>query len=472
MNTVECHYVGGKWVSPQGGDAIPVENPYTGATIATVPAGVPADVESAVAAAREAFEPWSSTSPAERADHLHRLEEALTRRADAIATTISAEVGTPIRVSRALQTQMAIAAVGSYVDLLRTYRFEERIGNSLVIREPVGVVGAITPWNYPLTQILLKLAPALASGCTVVLKPSELAPGAAVLLMEAINEIGLPPGVVNLVNGTGAVAGEALVTSAGVDKVSFTGSVPVGARVAAVAGSAIKRVTLELGGKSANIILDDADLPRAVKTGVGNAFLNSGQTCAAWTRMLVPAGLEDQAVELATGAAARYLPGDPLDAGTRLGPVVSPAQRAKVVGYIEAGIEQGARLVHGGPDRPAGGETGSFVAPTIFAGVDPGSVIAQEEIFGPVLCVIPYRDEDHALEIANDSQYGLHGAVWSADAERAVAFARRIKTGSVDVNGGAFNPLAPFGGFKKSGVGREQGRFGLEAFQEIKAIQL
>jgi acyl-CoA reductase-like NAD-dependent aldehyde dehydrogenase len=326
--------------------------------------------------------------------------------------------------------------------------------------------------ELPLHQIVCKLGPALAAGCTLIIKPSEVAPTAAFLLLDAVHQAGLPAGVVNLVSGYGPVVGEALASHPDVDMVSFTGSVAAGSRVAELAAKTLKKTTLELGGKSANVILDDADLKTAVKVGVANAFLNGGQTCTAWTRMLVPADRQAEALKIAAGVARTYRPGDPMDPETKLGPLVSGRQRERVRGFIGQGREQGARLVTGGAAPPEGLERGYYVRPTIFGDVDPDASIAQEEIFGPVLSVIPYRDEDHALEVANNSSFGLHGAVWSADRSRALAFARQVRTGTIDINGGAYNPYAPFGGYKKSGLGREMGRYGLEEFFEIKSIQL
>jgi aldehyde dehydrogenase (NAD+) len=338
------------------------------------------------------------------------------------------------------------------------------------VREPVGVVGAITPWNYPLHQTMAKVAAALAAGCTVVHKPSEVAPLSAYLLAELCAEAGLPAGVYNLVVGYGPVVGEAIAAHPDVDMVSFTGSTAAGKRVSQVASATVKRVALELGGKSANVILPDADLTAAVKTGVGNFLLNSGQTCTAWTRMLVPADRQDEAIAIATAAASKYTTGDPTSPETRLGPLVSSAQRTRVLNYIDKGVQEGAKLVLDGREGQPG--TGYFVGPTIFANVDPHSTIAQEEIFGPVLSIIPYTDEAEALRIANDTIYGLAGGVWSADTDHAVAFARKMRTGQVDINGGAFNPLAPFGGYKQSGNGRELGNHGLSEFQETQSLQL
>jgi aldehyde dehydrogenase (NAD+) len=412
------------------------------------------------------------TSRGERAGYLRKLHDGLAKRAEEIGETIAKDVGTPLRIATRIQAALPQTDVSTYLDLLEQDEVEEKIGNSLVVREPAGVVAAITPWNYPLHQITCKLAPALAAGCTVVIKPSEVAPLSAYQLFDAIHEAGFPAGVVNLVTGYGPVVGEALVTHPEVDVVSFTGSVRAGSRVAALAARSVKRVTLELGGKSAHVILADADLATAVKVGVSNAFLNAGQTCTAWTRMLVPADRHEEALELAKGFAEGFVPGDPLDPKTKLGPLVSAAQRDRVREFIRKGIEDGARLVTGGPDAPEGRDRGYFVKPTVFGDVHPDSTLAQEEIFGPVLSVIPFADEDEALAIANNSRYGLHGSVWSGDRDRALAFARRVRTGQIDVNGGTYNPLAPFGGYKQSGIGREMGRLGMDEFLEVKSIQL
>jgi aldehyde dehydrogenase (NAD+) len=459
-------YIGGAWVAPASTRTIDVENPATEETLGHVPAGTAEDVDRAVAAARAAFDGWAGTPMADRGAALDRLHTALAARAGDIARTVGLELGTPLKVARNVQTGLPLTVLRGYADTAAKPADEETIGNSLVLHEPVGVVGAITPWNYPLHQIVAKVAAALAAGCTVVLKPSELTPLVAYLLIDAADEAGLPPGVLNLVPGTGPVVGAAIAGHAGVDMVSFTGSTATGRAVAHAAADRIARVALELGGKSANVILDDADLTRAVKIGVGNAFLNSGQTCTAWTRMLVHREVYDQAVSLAGAAAAAYRTGDPFDEATRLGPLVSAAQRDRVRGFI---ARADARLVAGGPDAPVP-ERGYFVAPTVFADVDPDSELAQEEIFGPVLSIIPFTDDDDAVRIANHSRYGLAGGVWGSD-ERALAVARRMRTGAVDVNGGAFNPLAPFGGYKQSGIGRELGSYGLAEFQQVKAIQ-
>jgi aldehyde dehydrogenase (NAD+) len=463
-------YLDGHWVTASTGELIPVENPATEEVIATVPAGTAADVDRAVGAARAAFPGWAGTVPADRAAHLDRLRTALAARTDEIARTVALELGTPLKVATRVQAGLPLTVLRGYVELAARPPAEETVGNSLVVHEPVGVVGAITPWNYPLHQVVAKLAPALAAGCTVVLKPSELTPLTAYLLYDAIAEAGLPPGVVNLVTGTGPVVGEALAAHPDVDMVSFTGSTATGRRIGHLAADRIARVALELGGKSANVILDDADLATAVKVGVGNAFLNSGQTCTAWTRMLVHRSRYEEAVALAARAAEGYRLGDPFDPATRLGPLVSAAQRQRVRDHVAKGLADGGRLVAGGPDAAVPGR-GFFVAPTVIADVDPGSALAQEEIFGPVLSVLPVDDDGHAVAVANNSRYGLAGAVWSGDPERALRVARAMRTGAVDINGAPFNPLAPFGGYKQSGLGRELGSYGLDEFRQTKAIQ-
>lgn len=463
-------YIGGQWVAPTGNEVIEVEDPTTAQVLGRVPAGTPGDVDAAVGAARVALSGWASASPQARAEALGRLTDAVEARSALFAAVISAEMGCPVRTATAVQAAMPVRILRSCVELAVDHPRSETIGNSLVVKEPVGVVGAITPWNYPLQQVVAKIGPALAAGCTVVLKPSELTPLTAYLLFDAIDEAGLPSGVVNLVPGTGPVVGEALAGHPGVDLVSFTGSTAVGRRVGGLAGARLARVALELGGKSANLILGDADLVAAVKVGVANAFLNAGQTCTAWTRMLVHRGRYDEALEIAAAAAAKYVPGDPFNPSTRLGPLVSADQRSRVRGYLARGVEDGARLVAGGLDAPVP-DVGHYVAPTVFADVDRGSVLAQEEIFGPVLSVMPFDSDDEAVEIANDSDYGLSGAVWSADDDRAVAIARRMQAGGVDINGAKFNPVAPFGGYKQSGIGRELGPYGVDEFLQTKAIQ-
>jgi aldehyde dehydrogenase (NAD+) len=459
-------YIGGTWVAPAAGGTLPVENPATEEILGTVPEGTAADVDAAVAAARAAFDGWAATPMTERGAVLDRLHAALTARTDEIARTVGLELGAPLKIAKAVQAGLPLTVLRGYADLALKPADPETIGNSLVVHEPVGVVGAITPWNYPLHQVVAKVAAALAAGCTVVLKPSELTPLVAYLLMDAADDAGVPPGVLNLVVGTGPVVGAALAGHPDVEMVSFTGSTATGRAIAHAAADRIAKVALELGGKSANVILDDADLPKAVKVGVANAFLNSGQTCTAWTRMLVQDSRYEEAVDLAASTAAGYRTGDPFDPATRLGPLVSAAQRDRVRGFLE---RADARLVAGGPDAPVP-DRGYFVAGTVYADVPPDSELAQEEIFGPVLSIIPFRDDDEAVAIANNSRYGLAGAVWGQPS-RALAVAQRMRTGAVDVNGAAFNPVAPFGGYKQSGVGRELGAYGMAEFQQVKAIQ-
>ncbi|MBG0856497.1 aldehyde dehydrogenase family protein [Streptomyces spinoverrucosus] len=461
MKARDGMYIDGAWRPAAGQDVIEVVNPADEQIIGRVPAGTAEDVDRAVRAARAALPAWSATPPAERSARLAALRDALAARKDEIAETVTAELGSPLPFSQSVHAGLPIAVAGSYAELAATYAFEEKVGNSTVYQEPVGVVGAITPWNYPLHQIVAKVAPALAAGCTVVLKPAEDTPLVAQLFAEAVHEAGVPAGVFNLVTGIGPVAGQALAEHPGVDLVSFTGSTAVGRRIAATAGAAVKKVALELGGKSANVILPSADLARAVNVGVANVMSNSGQTCSAWTRMLVHSSQYTAAVELAVAAAAKY--------GERVGPLVNARQRDRVRGYIEKGVAEGARLVAGGVESPR--ERGYFVSPTVFADVTPEMTIAQEEIFGPVLSILRYEDEADALRIANGTVYGLAGAVWAGDEAEAVAFARRMETGQVDINGGRFNPLAPFGGYKQSGVGRELGAHGLTEYLQTKSLQ-
>ncbi|MGW4967937.1 aldehyde dehydrogenase family protein [Nonomuraea sp. NPDC004186] len=463
-------YIGGSWTASASDESIDVVNPATEEIIDRVPAGSPDDVESAAGAARKAFPGWSETTASERGKLLGDAAELLKQRSEEIAKTIATDMGAPLGFARRVQTLMPATVLSSYAQLAETHPRESRVGNSMVVKEPIGVVAAITPWNYPLHQIICKVAPALAAGCTVVLKPSEVAPLAAYALAEIFAEVGLPPGVFNLVSGRGPVVGEAMAAHPEVDMVSFTGSTAAGRRVAALAAESVKRVALELGGKSANIILPDADLALAVKVGVANCFVNAGQTCSAWTRMIVHRDQYDEAVRLAVEAARGYTVGDPFDDSTKIGPLVSATQRDRVVRYINRGQEEGARLVAGGTERPL--DRGYYVEPTVFAAVEPGMTIEQEEIFGPVLSLIPYTSEDKAVAIANDTKYGLAGAVWAGTEDRAIAVARRLRTGQVAINGGRFNPLAPFGGYKQSGVGRELGEQGLEEYLETKAMQL
>ncbi|MDQ3898241.1 MAG: aldehyde dehydrogenase family protein [Actinomycetota bacterium] len=466
-------FIGGSWVLPDEGDGvIEVVNAATEEVMGSVPDGGPVDVDRAVAAARGAFDEWSQSSVEERAKAVERLGDALSGRVPEVGTLVAQEVGMPLSMATVIQGALPAMVMRSYGPILREVDVEERIGSSVVVREAAGVVAAITPWNYPLHQAVAKVAPALAAGCTVVLKPSEIAPLSAFVLAEAAEEAGLPPGVLNVVTGRGRAAGEALVTHPEVDVVSFTGSTPAGRRVAALAAETVKRVTLELSGKSPSVVLDDADLSEAVNAAVRQCMLNSGQTCIAWSRMLVPREMHDRAAELAADVADSYVVGDPLDPATTLGPLATDIHRDRVRAAIRGGVEEGATLVAGGDARPPGLDRGYFVRPTIFAGVDGAMTVAREEVFGPVLAVVPYDGEDEAVRLANDSVYGLHAGVFSGDRERALRVARRLRAGQVDVNGGGFNLLAPFGGFKQSGYGRELGRHGLEAYLEVKSLQL
>ena len=465
-------YIGGEWVEPAGSGTIEVVDSTTERVIGRIPEGTPEDVDRAAEAARAGFEAWREVPVSSRVEVCTAISAALAERADEIAALVAAEVGMPLRLARTIQAGLPAMDFGSMAQVAGEVAWEEQIGNSLIVREPVGVVGCITPWNYPLHQLCAKVAPALTTGCSVVAKPSEVTPLTSFILAEIIDSLDLPAGAFNLVTGFGPVVGEAIAAHEGVDMVSFTGSTRVGRRVAEVAAQTVKKVALELGGKSANVILDDADLKAAVGFGVANCYLNSGQTCSAHTRMLVPREKLAEAEELAAAAAEKAKPGDPLEEGTRLGPLVSEAQRERVREYIRKGEEEGATLVAGGVEPPDDLESGYFVRPTVFSEVKPEMTIAQEEIFGPVLSIMPYESEDEAAEIANSTIYGLDGGVWSSDPERAKEFARRMRTGQVQINGATFNPIAPFGGFKQSGHGREYGRYGLEEFLEVKSIQL
>jgi len=463
-------YIGGAWVEPDGAGTLEVVEAASEQALATIPAGTATDARRAVAAAREAFEGWAGTPVAERQRLLRAVADGLEARAEEIAATVTAEVGMPLKLSRIIQAGLPIASFRLAADLLDELPFEEEAGSALVVREPVGVVGAITPWNYPLHQVACKVAPALAAGCTVVLKPSEVAPLSAFVLAEVVDSVGLPAGVFNLVTGTGPVVGEALASDPDVDMVSFTGSTRAGKRVSELASASVKRVALELGGKSPYVILDDANLEKAVPNGVAKAFLNSGQTCSALTRMLVPRERLAEAEAIAAAAAEKFAPADPTGERSGIGPLVSDVQRERVRGYIRRGVEEGARLVCGGAEPPEDLPSGFYVQPTVFSDVTPAMTIAQEEIFGPVLVILPYDDEDDAVRIANDTIYGLAAGVWSGDPARAERVARRLRAGQVEINGGQFDLRAPFGGFKQSGNGRENGRFGLEEYLEAKAL--
>ena len=471
MKSYDKLYINGVWTTPSQNQFIDVINAATEEVMGRIPEGTEADANAAIAAARAAFEAWSTTPPAKRGEYLAAIQSGIKARADELARTITGEVGVPFKLAQRLMVGMPLGTFGMYAKMAAEFEFEKTVGNSLIVREPVGVVGAITPWNYPLHQVALKVAAALAAGCTVVLKPSEVAPLNAFMLAEIIDDAGLPKGVFNLVSGYGTVVGEALAKSPDVDMISFTGSTRAGKRVSELAAGTVKRVALELGGKSAAIILDDADLATAVKATVAYCYLNSGQTCAATTRMLVPESRYDEAAALATEAAGAFSVGDPMG-DARLGPLISELQRERVRGYINKGIQEGAQLLTGGPEAPDGQPKGYFVKPTVFGKVTPEMTIAKEEIFGPVLSILTYKDDTDAVRIANDSVYGLAGTIWSKDEARAQSVARRVRAGQIDINGGPFNPLAPFGGFKQSGNGREAGVYGLEEFLEYKSLQM
>ena len=464
-------YIDGAWVPSTGKGAIDVVNATTEEVMGRVPEGTPDDVDKAVTAAAAAFPTWAATSVDDRVKYVQQLSEALQARTEEIATIITGEVGTPFMISQIAQSGLPALMAGTYVQIAQEFPWEEQIGNSTVVREPVGVVGCITPWNYPLHQVIAKVAPALTAGCTIVLKPSEVAPLTAFVLADIFDDIGLPHGVFNLVSGTGPVVGEALVTHPDVAMISFTGSTRAGKRIMELAAQQVKKVALELGGKSPFIALEDAPADEAVKAGLSSCYLNGGQTCIAWTRMLVPESRKDEFVAAAKEEAESFQPGDPLEASTKLGPMVSGTQRDRVRDYIKKGVDEGATLVTGGADAPENLDKGFFIRPTVFADVTNDMTIAQEEIFGPVLSILTYKDEDDAVRIANDTVYGLHAGVYGGDKEHAKEVARRVDAGQVDINGQGFNPLAPFGGYKQSGIGREYGKYGLEEFLQVKSLQ-
>tara|TARA_B100000482_G_scaffold40898_1_gene26267 strand:- start:24056 stop:25474 length:1419 start_codon:yes stop_codon:yes gene_type:complete len=471
MHTRDCVYIDGRWVPANGEGKIEVVNPTTEEEIGSVPIGDVTDVNKAIKAARLAFPSWSESSIEERQGYLNALSAAIGERGEEIAELITSEVGTPINYSRMAMVGTPRVVSRSYAKILDSFEWEEEMRNSLIVKEPIGVVGMITPWNFPLHQIIGKVAPALAAGCTMVLKPSKEAPLNAFLLADIMDEIGLPKGVFNLVSGHGREIGETLSSHPEVDMVSFTGSTSAGVSVSRAAAPTIKRVTLELGGKSANVIMDDADIQKAAKMAVYACFNNSGQECSSLSRLIVPTSARDEVVEVISSTLDRYTVGDPMDEGVKCGPMVSARQQESVSGYIASGIAEGATLVSGGEGMPEGLSTGFFVKPTVFADVTPEMTVFREEIFGPVLTISTYETEEEAISMANDSEYGLSGGVWSEDEDRALRVARSLRTGQVSINGGAFNISAPFGGYKLSGNGRELGSHGLEEFLEVKAIQ-
>jgi aldehyde dehydrogenase (NAD+) len=470
MQRCEQFYIDGTWVDPVEKRTLEVINPATEQPIATVSLGSAADVDKAVAAARRAFETYSLTTREERLALLGRVIEGVQGRYAEIADAISAEMGAPKTLAHKAQAAMLIAHFGTAIEVLKNFEFEEDIGKTRVFREPIGVCAFITPWNWPANQIACKVAPALATGCTMVLKPSEIAPLDAYILAQVLHEAGVPKGVFNLVNGDGPGVGSALSAHPGVDMVSFTGSTRAGVQVAKNAADTVKRVCQELGGKSANILLDDADFQKAVTRDVIGCFSNSGQSCNAPTRMLVPAARMGEVIEIARAAAAKVKVGAPDGEGTGMGPVVSKLQFDKIQRLIQAGIDEGATLVCGGAGKPEGLETGYYVKPTVFANVRNDMTIAREEIFGPVLSILPYQDEADAVRIANDTVYGLSGYVTSANIERARGVAARLRTGMVHLNGSSVDLAAPFGGYKQSGNGREWGAHGFHDFLETKAV--
>jgi aldehyde dehydrogenase (NAD+) len=463
-------YIDGAWVDPATPKTLDVIDPSTEEAYVKIALGSEADVDRAVEAARRAFPAYSATSREERIALLERLIAVYKRRQGDMAEAISREMGAPITLARQAQAAAGLGHLMRALEVLKTYEFEEVVNNTVIVREPIGVCGFITPWNWPMNQIGCKVGPALAAGCTMVLKPSEIAPMSGLVFAEIVDEAGLPKGVFNLVNGDGPTVGAAIARHPGIDMVSFTGSTRAGIQVAKAAADTVKRVAQELGGKSPNIILDDADFVKAVTHGARTCFNNSGQSCNAPTRLLVPAGRKAEVVDIARRIAEETLVGDPRSEGTTIGPVVSATQFDKIQGLIEAGIREGATLVTGGPGRPAGLNKGYYVRPTVFADVTNDMTIAREEIFGPVLSILTYRDEDEAVAIANDTVYGLSSYVTSADPERAKKIARRIRAGMVHINGARGDHAAAFGGYKQSGNGREWGRYGFEEFLEVKSM--
>jgi betaine-aldehyde dehydrogenase len=472
MHTRDQLYIDGKWIQPIGTGSIDVINPATEEIIGKIPVGSKKDIDVAASAARIAFDSWSKSTIETRINILNALSNALKERGEDIAQTITAEVGTPIGYSRVAMVGTPRVVSRSYAKILENFDWEEKVRNSIICKEPIGVCAFITPWNFPLHQIIGKVAPAIAAGCTMILKPSKEAPLSAFILADILHEIGLPSGVFNLVSGHGSEIGNYMSSHPEVDMVSFTGSTGAGISVSEAAATTVKRVTLELGGKSANVALEDADPTLVAKKAIGACHQNSGQTCSALTRLIIPESMSDEVYEIIADKNNSYTVGDPLEESTRCGPMVSLRQQKSVSKYIESGINEGATLISGGLGMPEGISKGYYVKPTIFANVSPDMKIWKEEIFGPVLVITTYKSEEEALILANDSIYGLSGGVWSKDEERAIKFAKDMRTGQVSVNGGAFNVSAPFGGYKLSGNGRELGAHGLNEFLEIKSIQL
>lgn len=465
-------YINGVWVKPVGEGVLEVVDASTEEVMGTVPAGAAEDANRAVEAAAAAFETWGMTTPQERQGYLKKLHAAMSARLDELGEVMAGEVGMPLAMAKAIQAGLPVKSVANFIKILDTYQFEDKIDNSDIIKEPVGVVACITPWNYPLHQIMAKVSPALAAGCTVIVKPSEVAPLTAFMLAEMVDASGFPPGVVNVITGLGAVVGEALASHPKVDMVSFTGSTRAGKRVSELAAQTVKRVVVELGGKSASVILDDSDLENAVRGTVNDCYFNSGQTCAAHTRMLVPEAQYERAAKKAVEVAESLTLGQSRDPKAKLGPVITKTQQERVRSYIKKGIEEGAELLCGGAEQPENLPTGFFIKPTVFGRVTQDMTIAQEEIFGPVLSILTYKDEEDAIRIANDTVYGLSSGVWSKDLGHARKVARRLRSGNVIINGGGFNMMAPFGGYKQSGNGREHGPYALDDYLEIKSLQM
>jgi aldehyde dehydrogenase (NAD+) len=462
-------FINGKWVPSAGTEVIEVINPVTEEAVVTIPRGTAADVDVAAQAAAAAFPAWSKTTVDERVDFLRKLAELTEKRADEITRAIVSEIGQPYAIAAEAQGSSAVVDLVSLAESLPEITWQEQVDHTVVAREPAGVVGAITPWNGPMRMVCMKAGAALAAGCTVVLKGTEVAPLSSFIFAEMVAEAGLPDGVFNLVSGTGPEVGEAIVTHPLVDMVSLTGSVRAGRRVMELAAQGVKKVALELGGKSANVIMEDADLTRAIEVGMEDAFRNSGQVCGGLSRVLVPRSRLAEAEEIAVRKAESYVLGDPYDPATTLGPVANVHQRQRIRDYIQSGLDEGVRLLTGGADAPDGLDRGFFVRPTVFSG-DNTSRIAREEIFGPVVVLIPFDDEDDAFRIANDTDYGLAGAIWAGDDARARALAGRLRAGRIRINGSAVNQRAPHGGFKLSGIGREFGRYGIEEYLEYKSI--
>jgi aldehyde dehydrogenase (NAD+) len=463
-------YINGHWVEPRVPRLLDVIDPATEENFTTISVGSGEDVDRAVAAARRAFASYSRASRAERLELLESIVARYKRRSEEMAQAICQEMGAPITMARQAQVAAGLAHLTTAIDVLRHYQFDEVVNKTVITREPIGVCGLITPWNWPMNQIGCKVAPALAAGCTMVLKPSEIAPLSGLLFAEILHEAGVPAGVFNLVNGEGPTVGEQMSRHLDIDMMSFTGSTRAGIQVAKAAADTVKRVAQELGGKSPNILLDDADFERAVTQGTRHCFNNAGQSCNAPTRLLVPAARQEEVEGIARKVAEQAVIGDPRDGATTLGPVVNRSQFDRVQGLIETGLREGATLVTGGPGRPPGLNKGYFVRPTIFANVDNDMTIAREEIFGPVLCILPYESEEQAIAIANDTPYGLSSYVTSRDIERARRVARQIRAGMVHINGAPSDRAAAFGGYKHSGNGREWGRLGFEEFLEAKSM--